>query len=343
MPLLEVKNLHVQFRTRKGTVRAVNDVSFALDEGKTLGIVGESGSGKSVSAMSVLRLLDENGYIESGEIGFYLDGERIDLAQLPIEKMYGIRGNRISVIFQEPMTALNPVFSVQRQLSEPFIIHRKLSKKQARAEALKMLVAVGIPNPERVIKQYPHQLSGGMRQRVMIAMALACEPKILIADEPTTALDVTIQAQILRLMRELQKERGTAILFISHDLGVIREMADKVAVMYCGQVVQLCEVSAVFSENADSHPYTEGLLRSAPTAERARKRLEPIQGSVPRPSALPKGCKFAPRCQYRTEKCIAEEPPLFDTQTGGSIRCFYPSKEERRSEKHAKLVVDYPS
>ena len=343
MPLLEVKNLCVQFRTRKGVVRAVNDVSFALDEGKTLGIVGESGSGKSVSAMSVLRLLDENGDIESGEIEFCLDGERVDLARLPIEKMYGIRGNRISVIFQEPMTALNPVFSVQKQLSEPFIIHRKLSKKQAKVEALKMLAAVRIPNPERVIRQYPHQLSGGMRQRVMIAMALACEPKILIADEPTTALDVTIQAQILRLMRELQKERGTAILFISHDLGVIREMSDEVAVMYCGQVVQLCKATEIFSETADGHPYTEGLLRSVPSAERAGQRLEPISGSVPKPSDLPKGCKFAPRCKYRTQKCIAEEPPLFDTETGGRVRCFYPSKEERRSEKHAELVVDYPS
>jgi peptide/nickel transport system ATP-binding protein len=206
-----------------------------------------------------------------------------------------------------------------------------------------MLTAVRIPSPERVIKQYPHQLSGGMRQRVMIAMALACEPKILIADEPTTALDVTIQAQILRLMRDLQKERGTSILFITHDLGVIREMADDVAVLYCGQVVQLCRAEAVFSDDGYSHPYTEGLLSSAPTAERAGRRLEPIQGSVPHPSELPKGCKFAPRCKYRTEKCIAEEPPLFDTETGGRIRCFYPKKEERRSENHAKLVVDYPS
>lgn len=343
MPLLEVKNLHILFRTRKGTVRAVNDVSFALNAGKTLGIVGESGSGKSVSAMSILRLLDDNGDIESGEILFTENGETLDLVKLPPEKMYAIRGNRISVIFQEPMTALNPVFSVGRQLAEPFRIHRKLSKKQALAEAEKMLRAVRIPNPERVIKQYPHQLSGGMRQRVMIAMALACEPKILIADEPTTALDVTIQAQILRLMRDLQKERGTAILFITHDLGVIREMADDVAVLYCGQVVQLCKAEEVFDDGGYSHPYTEGLLISAPTAERAGMRLEPISGSVPHPSKLPKGCKFAPRCKYRTEKCIAEEPSLFDTQTGGCIRCFYPEKEERRSADHAKLIVDYPS
>ena len=227
MPLLEVKNLHTYFKTKKGIVKAVNDVSYSLEPGKTIGIVGESGSGKSVSAMSILRLLDANGYIESGEI--YFEGK--ELTKLPLEEMYSIRGNAISVIFQEPMTSLNPVFTIERQLSEPFMIHQGMDKKEASKNALKMLYDVQIPNPEAVLKQYPHQLSGGMRQRVMIAMALACKPKILIADEPTTALDVTIQAQILKLMNDLQKEKGTSIIFITHTMGVIHELADDVAVM----------------------------------------------------------------------------------------------------------------
>ncbi|MBP3423199.1 MAG: ABC transporter ATP-binding protein [Clostridia bacterium] len=331
MALLEVKNLHTFFKTRKGIVKAVNDVSFTLDEGKTLGIVGESGSGKSITAMSILRLLDENGYIESGEILFNDEGELLDLATLPKEKMYSVRGNKISVIFQEPMTALNPVFTVERQLSEPFRIHRKLTKREASEGALSMLKEVRIPNAERVLKSYAHQLSGGMRQRVMIAMALACKPKILIADEPTTALDVTIQAQILQLMKELQKENGTAILFITHDLGVINEMADDVAVMYCGQVVERVPAPAVFSSDGYSHPYTEGLLRSAPSGKKAGERLESIMGNVPHPLQLPKGCKFSPRCKYCTEKCVKEEPPLFKVNDNHFVRCFY-AEETRRKE-----------
>lgn len=244
MSLLEVKNLHTYFKTRKGIVKAVNDVSYTLDEKKTVGIVGESGSGKSVSAMSILKLLDGNGYIAGGEVLF----EGTDLTKLTEQQMYDIRGNKISVIFQEPMTSLNPVFTVERQLSEPFIIHQHMSKKEAAKQALKMLYDVQIPNPEAVIKQYPHQLSGGMRQRVMIAMALACRPKILIADEPTTALDVTIQAQILRLMNDLQRENGTSIIFITHDLGVINEMADDVVVMYCGQVVEQASARVIFTD-----------------------------------------------------------------------------------------------
>ena len=331
MPLLEVNNLHTYFKTRRGIVKAVNDVSFTLDEGKTLGIVGESGSGKSITAMSVLRLLDDNGYIESGEILFTEEGEQMNLATLPKEKMYAVRGNKISVVFQEPMTALNPVFTVERQISEPFIIHRKMSRKEASAEALKMLNEVRIPNAERVLKSYAHQLSGGMRQRVMIAMALACKPKILIADEPTTALDVTIQAQILRLMKDLQKENGTAILFITHDLGVINEMADDVAVMYCGQVVERVPAPAVFSSDGYSHPYTEGLLASAPSGKKAGERLESIRGSVPHPLRLPRGCKFSPRCKYCTKKCVEEEPPLFEVRENHFVRCFYAEKEARRS------------
>ena len=338
MPLLEIKNLKTFFKTKKGIVKAVNDVSYSLEPGKTIGIVGESGSGKSVSAMSILRLLDGNGYIDSGTIQF----EGKELTTLSMDEMYAIRGNAISVIFQEPMTSLNPVFTVDRQLSEPFIIHQGMSKKEAHEQALKMLYDVQIPNPEAVIKQYPHQLSGGMRQRVMIAMALACRPKILIADEPTTALDVTIQAQILRLMNDLQKEKGTSIIFITHDLGVINEMADDVAVMYCGQVVEKAAARTIFGTGSKlSHPYTEGLMYSIPRIENVGKKIEPIPGVVPHPLALPKGCKFAPRCKYCTQKCIDEEPVLTDMGDGQQIRCFYPEKEVRQSEEHKKITVHH--
>ncbi len=336
MPLLEVKNLHTYFKTKKGIVKAVNDVSYSLEPGKTIGIVGESGSGKSVSAMSILQLLDANGYIAGGEVLF----EGRDLTKLSLNEMYRIRGNAISVIFQEPMTSLNPVFTVDRQLSEPFIIHQGKTKKEAHELALKMLADVQIPNPEAVIRQYPHQLSGGMRQRVMIAMALACRPKILIADEPTTALDVTIQAQILRLMNELQEEKGTSIIFITHDLGVINEMADDVAVMYCGQVVEKASARTIFSDCKMSHPYTEGLMFSIPRLD-SKDKIEPIPGVVPHPLALPKGCKFAPRCKYCTKKCMEEEPELKDMGNGQLIRCFYPEKEVRRSAAHKEITVNH--
>ena len=336
MPLLEVKNLHTYFKTKKGIVKAVNDVSYSLEPGKTIGIVGESGSGKSVSAMSILQLLDANGYIAGGEVLF----EGRDLTKLSLNEMYQIRGNAISVIFQEPMTSMNPVFTVDRQLSEPFIIHQGKTKKEAHELALKMLADVQIPNPEAVIRQYPHQLSGGMRQRVMIAMALACRPKILIADEPTTALDVTIQAQILRLMNELQEEKGTSIIFITHDLGVINEMADDVAVMYCGQVVEKASARTIFSDCKMSHPYTEGLMFSIPRLD-SKDKIEPIPGVVPHPLALPKGCKFAPRCKYCTKKCMEEEPELKDMGNGQLIRCFYPEKEVRRSAAHKEITVNH--
>ena len=336
MPLLEVKNLHTYFKTKKGIVKAVNDVSYSLEPGKTIGIVGESGSGKSVSAMSILQLLDANGYIAGGEVLF----EGKDLTKLSLNEMYQILGNAISVIFQEPMTSLNPVFTVDRQLSEPFIIHQGKTKKEAHELALKMLADVQIPNPEAVIRQYPHQLSGGMRQRVMIAMALACRPKILIADEPTTALDVTIQAQILRLMNELQEEKGTSIIFITHDLGVINEMADDVAVMYCGQVVEKASARTIFSDCKMSHPYTEGLMFSIPRLD-SKDKIEPIPGVVPHPLALPKGCKFAPRCKYCTKKCMEEEPELKDMGNGQLIRCFYPEKEVRRSAAHKEITVNH--
>ena len=330
MALLEVKNLHTFFKTKRGIVKAVNDVSYSVEAGRTLGLVGESGSGKSVSAMSILRLLDANGYIESGSVQF--DGK--ELTTLSINDMYKVRGNEISVIFQEPMTSLNPVFTVEKQVSEPFIIHQGMSKAEARKKVVEMLADVKIPNPEVVAKQYPHQLSGGMRQRVMIAMALACKPKLLIADEPTTALDVTIQAQILRLMNDLKREKGTSILFITHDLGVINQMADDVAVMYCGQIVEMSPVRNIFAGSEYMHPYTEGLLRSIPRLDAdTDERLESIPGAVPHPLKLPVGCKFAPRCKYATERCLKEEPQLVAVNETQQIRCFYPKGSERHVTK----------
>ena len=328
--LLEVDDLHTFFKTKKGIVKAVNGVSYRVEPGKTLGIVGESGSGKSVSAMSILKLLDGNGYIDSGTITF----KGRNLAECTINDMYQIRGNEISVIFQEPMTSLNPVYTIEKQLNEVYLTHQKITKKEASEKSLEMLKAVKIPNPESVLKQFPHQLSGGMRQRVMIAMALACEPSLLIADEPTTALDVTIQAQILKLMNELKKEKGTSILFFTHDLGVINQMADEVAVMYCGQVVEMCKARTIFAkETTCSHPYTEGLMTSIPRLDTpVGARLEAIPGAVPHPLDLPKGCKFAPRCKYATEKCMNEEPKLELAEDNHLIRCFYPDKEAR----HAK-------
>ena len=323
--------IYIHFlRQKNGIVKAVNGVSYRVEPGKTLGIVGESGSGKSVSAMSILKLLDGNGYIDSGTITF----KGRNLAECTINDMYQIRGNEISVIFQEPMTSLNPVYTIEKQLNEVYLTHQKITKKEASEKSLEMLKAVKIPNPESVMKQFPHQLSGGMRQRVMIAMALACEPSLLIADEPTTALDVTIQAQILKLMNELKKEKGTSILFITHDLGVINQMADEVAVMYCGQVVEMCKARTIFAkETTCSHPYTEGLMTSIPRLDTpVGARLEAIPGAVPHPLNLPKGCKFAPRCKYATEKCMNEEPKLELAEDNHLIRCFYPDKEAR----HAK-------
>jgi len=327
MSLLEVKNLHTYFKTKKGIVKAVNDVTYSLDEGKTLGIVGESGSGKSVSAMSIIKLLDGNGWIDSGSVTF--NGR--DILSCTEKEMYHIRGNEISVIFQEPMTSLNPVFTVERQIGEVLQIHQNMTKKQAYAKAAALLADVKIPNLERVAKQYPFQLSGGMRQRVMIAMALACKPKLLIADEPTTALDVTIQAQILKLMNDLKRQTGTSILFITHDLGVIHEMADEVAVMYCGQIVEKADAKEIFHKSVYSHPYTEGLMISIPRLNTPKgKKLDAIPGAVPNPLYLPKGCKFAPRCKYCTQKCLEEEPPLTEVGPNHLVRCFYAEKAVRQ-------------
>jgi len=324
MALLEIKNLHTYFETRRGLIKAVYGVTLEVEKGRTLGIVGESGSGKSQTAMSILRLFEHNQKTYEGEIIF--DGK--DLTKMTEAELRTIRGNDISIIFQEPMTSLNPVFTVNRQISEVLMLHQKISKEEAAKRTIAMLASVKIPNPEEVAKMYPFQLSGGMNQRVMIAMALACQPKLLIADEPTTALDVTIQAQILHLMNELKREYDTSILFITHDLGVINQMADDVAIMYCGQVVETAPVEYIFQDKSIYiHPYTEGLLNSIPSLSSSRsEKLDVIPGSVPHPLDLPKGCKFAPRCKYATEKCRNEEPPLVQVEAHQTVRCFYPKK-----------------
>ena len=330
MSLLEIRDLRVCFQTERGEVCALDGLSLEIEEGKTLGLVGESGSGKSVLSMSILRLLEENGRVESGSMLFTEDGKTVDLAKLAREDTYRIRGNRIAMIFQEPMTALNPVFTVEKQVAEPLRVHRHFTKSQAKAAVGDLLREVGIVNAEKVAKQYPHQLSGGMRQRVMIAMALACSPKLLIADEPTTALDVTIQAQILRLIRDLQTKNGAAVLFITHDLGVIRETSEEVAVLYCGQIVERGDTERLFSKNGYRHPYTEGLLLSLPDV--TKKRLRAISGNVPSPFEMPIGCRFSPRCPYAQEKCRREMPPLSELDKGHWVRCFYPLEKGEKKE-----------
>ena len=317
--LLEVRNLQTHFPTRAGLVRAVDGVSFHLDRGELLGLVGESGCGKSITALSVMRLIGAPGKIVSGEILF--DGK--DLLKLSDSEMREMRGDDIAMIFQDPMTSLNPVFTIGEQISEALRLHRKLSKKQARQATIEAMREVAIPDPARRVDDYPHQLSGGMRQRVMIAMALACNPKLLIADEPTTALDVTIQAQILELLDELRKSRELAVLLITHDLGVVAEVADRVAVMYTGRIVEESPVAELFAR--PKHPYTEGLLRSVPKLTNAElnknERLETIEGVVPSPTDLPPGCHFAPRCRHRMPRCTAEEIPLYQLEGNVEVRC----------------------
>jgi peptide/nickel transport system ATP-binding protein len=317
--LLEVNDLRTQFPTRAGLVRAVDGVSFYLDRGELLGLVGESGCGKSITALSVMRLIAPPGKIVSGEILF----EGKDLLKLSDAAMRQLRGDDIAMIFQDPMTSLNPVFPVGEQIAEALRLHRKLSKKQAKQAAIEAMREVAIPDPARRVNDYPHQLSGGMRQRVMIAMALACDPQLLIADEPTTALDVTIQAQILELLDDLRKQRDLAVLLITHDLGVVAEVADRVAVMYTGLVVEESPVDELFAR--PKHPYTEGLLRSVPklTSEYVMKkvRLETIEGTVPRPTDLPPGCHFAPRCSHRMPRCTEEEITLYELDNSVKVRC----------------------
>ena len=327
--LLEVTDLKTQFPTRAGIVRSVDGVSFSLAEGELLGLVGESGCGKSITALSIMRLIYPPGKLVAGSVRF--KGE--ELTTVSSERMRAIRGNDIAMIFQDPMTSLNPVYTVGEQIAEALRLHRKLDNKQAWAAAIDAMREVSIPSPERRVNDYPHQLSGGMRQRVMIAMALACDPQLLIADEPTTALDVTIQAQILELLDELRRTRRLAVLLITHDLGVVAEVADRVCVMYTGKIVEQSYVEELFVD--PKHPYTRGLLRSVPkmTEVGAKKadRLQTIDGTVPSPTNLPPGCHFAPRCEFRMEICTRGEIPLFATPEGSLVRCLL-FDEKRRDE-----------
>ena len=315
--LLEVRDLSTRFKVDGGEFTAVDGVSFSVEAGKTLGIVGESGCGKSVTSLSIMGLLPKGqGRIAGGSIHF--DG--VDLAGLSAADMRALRGNRIAMIFQEPMTSLNPAFTIGDQLIEAIRCHRPLSHADARAHAIEMLRRVRIPSPEERIDAYPHKLSGGMRQRVMIAMALACEPQLLIADEPTTALDVTIQAQVLELMRALRADTGTAIILITHDLGVIAELADEVAVMYAGRVVERASVARLFAE--PQHPYTIGLLGSIPKLHVTQERLAAIEGQVPTPTTLTAGCRFAARCPFAEARCLDQVPPLVALAPGHFAACW---------------------
>jgi len=324
-PLLSVNSLRVYFNTPEGIARAVDGVSFTVAAGETVGLVGESGCGKSVTALSLLRLVPPPGRIESGS-SIRFNGK--DLALLPTEELRQLRGNRLAMIFQEPMTALNPVLTVGDQVAEVVRVHTKASRSEAWARAVKMLAQVGIPDPSERAKQYPHELSGGMRQRVMIAMALILEPQLVIADEPTTALDVTIQAQILELLRDMRDRTGLALLLITHDLGVVAEMASRVIVMYAGEVVEEAPVHALF-ENP-SHPYTEGLLAAIPRLGEEAARLKTIRGTVPPPTAWPSGCRFHDRCPYAFDRCANEAPMLLQVASGHRARCHLIEEPERR-------------
>lgn len=324
--LLEVSGLKTYFVDRKGQVPAVDGVDFTLYKGETLGIVGESGCGKSVTSMSIMHLLPPEGKIVGGTIQF----KGRDITYLPPDEMTQIRGKEIAMIFQEPMTSLNPVYTVGCQIGEMILRHEKLTKQQAREKAIEMLRLVNIPAPEKRVDEYPHELSGGMRQRVMIAMALACDPGLLIADEPTTALDVTIQAQILDLMRNLKKKMNTSIMMITHDLGVVAEMADNVLVMYAGMVMEYAEVHELFSKPL--HPYTQGMLNALPKMGDACEQLYVIKGTVPSLYELPEGCRFWPRCPYATERCKKEMPSLYEVNSR-KVRCFrYADKEASANE-----------
>ena len=319
--LLEVKDLETEFKVKRGTVKAVNGVSFEVDKGEILAVVGESGSGKSVTSLSVMGLIRDPGRVAGGEILF--NGE--NLLKKSTKEMQAVRGDKISMIFQEPMTSLNPVYRVKDQIMETILTHTTMNKKEALKRAIEMLDLVGIPAPEQRVNDYPHQMSGGMRQRVMIAMALACDPELLIADEPTTALDVTIQAQILDLINRLREKLGMAVLLITHDLGVVAETADKVVVMYRGRVVEQATVEQLFTKPL--HPYTQGLLDSIPKMDEDRERLYMIKGIVPDPIHLPKGCSFADRCDKCMEKCREHMPKLSVTEDGRKVRCFLVSDE----------------
>ena len=324
MPLIDVKDLKTYFYTEDGVVRAVDGIDFSIEPEKTLGVVGESGCGKSVTALSIMGLIQmPPGKIEAGQILYHRNGNVIDLTKLDPKgpEMRSIRGNEIAMIFQEPMTSLNPVYTIGNQIMEAIILHQRLSKREARNKAIEMLRAAGLPSPRQHIDEYPHQLSGGMRQRAMIAMALSCNPSLLIADEPTTALDVTIQAQVLGLMNDLRREFKAAILFITHNLGVIAKMADDVVVMYLGRIVEGAPVREIFHHPI--HPYTQGLMRSIPSlATTGKERLVPIKGIVPDPYEVPQGCGFEPRCPRAKQICKEQIPPLKEMAPGHLAACW---------------------
>lgn len=322
--VLDIKNLTVEFRTVEGTVKAVNDLSYVLHKGEKLGIVGESGSGKSVSSLAIMQLIpNPPGEITEGEILYKGD----DIRKKSEKEMQAIRGNDISMIFQEPMTSLNPIIKCGKQIAETLRLHRGLDKKQSMEEAIKMMKAVGIANAEARAHEYPHQMSGGMRQRIMIAMALACRPQILIADEPTTALDVTIQAQILDLIRDLNEEMGTSVIFITHDLGVVNELCDTVIVMYTGRIVEKASVKDIFED--PKHPYSIGLLEAIPRISKDRDPLKTIDGMVPNPTEKIEGCSFWPRCPHATEKCKQAEPPMVQISEDRHVRCWLYASESQ--------------
>jgi oligopeptide/dipeptide ABC transporter ATP-binding protein len=333
-PLLALRDLRTWFHTSAGVARSVDGVSLEVNAGETVGLVGESGCGKSVTALSVLRLIQPPGRIERGS---RIEFEGRDLLTLAEPAMRQIRGNRIAMVFQEPMTALNPVFTVGDQIAEVVRVHSDATRQAAWDRAVEMLTLMGIPSPAERARQYPHQLSGGMRQRVMIAMALVMNPALVIADEPTTALDVTIQAQILELLAELQARLGTSILMITHDLGVIAETVSRVIVMYAGEVVEEAAVGELFARA--HHPYTEGLLHAMPRVGHERERLAVIPGTVPPPTAWPTGCRFRDRCRYAWERCEAEHPPLYEIGGGHVSRCHLAVEPERRETPHEPLVL----
>ena len=324
--ILSVEVLQVKFTLRGAVLNVLRGISLDIHKGESIAIVGESGSGKSVFTKTFLGMLDSNGYIDNGTIRFRMDDSGsdesiVDLSRFKTEKEWlTVRGKQIAMVMQDPMTSLNPLKTIGRQLEETVMLHHDVTKAQAHERAVQLLTDVGINEPERRCKQYPHEFSGGMRQRVVIAIALACDPRVLICDEPTTALDVTIQAQILDLMNQLKKETGTSILFITHDLGVVAEVCDDVAVMYCGRVVERGDVKTIFSN--PSHPYTKGLLGSIPRLGDAGKELKSIPGNVPNPKYMPKGCKFAPRCPYPSKKCREAEPGFFQIGEGHISRCW---------------------
>lgn len=335
--ILEVQDLETHFKTDGKEIPAVDKVSFHINKGEILGIVGESGCGKSVTSLSIMGLVPTPpGRIVGGQINFTYNDKVVNLAKLKERTMRKIRGNEIAMIFQEPMTALNPVFTIGNQIMENILLHNKINKQKAKDRAIEMLKKVGIPRPEQTINAYPHQLSGGMRQRVMIAMAMSCDPKLLIADEPTTALDVTIQAQILELMKKLNDEQGTAIMLITHDLGVVAETCQRVVVMYGGKIVEQGQTKEVLKN--PQHPYTQGLIKSIPKLNEKEERLYSIPGNVPKPGSIKKGCRFAPRCEYAFQRCYEDDPELVEINAQHIARCFLHLEEEKgRHEAWQKL------